>query len=180
LRVRRHLLPVVLLILLSACASAEAVTVTSPPKPSAPMSHPATRMGEVEAAAGEQAAIDRFLAEETARQTARAAADQARAVKARQPAPAPRSAPPTPAAGKWDRVAACESHGNWVTATGNGYEGGLQMDAEFWRTYDGAEFAARPSQASRDQQIVVAERARDGYAGHPARGYSPWPTCGSR
>jgi hypothetical protein len=33
----------------------------------------------------------------------------------------------------WDAVAACESGGNWGTATGNGYYGGLQFTMGTWR-----------------------------------------------
>lgn len=75
----------------------------------------------------------------------------------------------------WDRLAACESGGNWSINTGNGYYGGLQQDMQFWRSYGGPAFAARPDLASREQQIVVAERARDS-----GRGYRPWPTCARR
>mgnify|MGYP002653011121 CR=1 FL=1 len=34
--------------------------------------------------------------------------------------------------GVWDRVAACESGGNWSISTGNGYYGGLQFDNQTW------------------------------------------------
>lgn len=77
--------------------------------------------------------------------------------------------------GVWDRIAECESGGNWATNTGNGYYGGLQMNMQFWHSYGGDEFASRPDLASREQQIVVAERARDS-----GRGYRPWPVCGAR
>lgn len=77
--------------------------------------------------------------------------------------------------GVWDRIAQCESGGNWATNTGNGYYGGLQMNMSFWHSYGGDEYAERPDLASREQQIVVAERARDS-----GRGYRPWPVCGRR
>lgn len=73
--------------------------------------------------------------------------------------------------GVWDRIAQCESGGNWSIRTGNGYYGGLQMDMQFWRTYGGG-VAARPDLASREQQIAAATRARDS-----GRGYRPWPAC---
>lgn len=82
--------------------------------------------------------------------------------------------------GVWDRIAQCESGGNWHDNTGNGYFGGLQMDMEFWHTYDGTKFASRPDLATREEQIIVATRARDGYKHYPARGYGPWPVCGKR
>lgn len=105
--------------------------------------------------------------------------------------PAPRPVTPSGAGAPassgsvWDAIAACESHGNWSTNTGNGYYGGLQENMGFWTTYDGLAFAARPDLASREQQIVVAERARDGYSNRKgehfkARGYTPWPYCGRR
>lgn len=79
----------------------------------------------------------------------------------------------------WDHIATCESHNNWSTNTGNGYYGGLQFDQQTWDAYDGQQFASRPDLASREQQIIVAERVRDGYNSYPARGYTPWPVCGA-
>ena len=72
----------------------------------------------------------------------------------------------------WDALAACESSGHWDDNTGNGYYGGIQADLNFWRSYGGLRFAARPDLASRAEQITVALR------GWRARGSSPWPTCG--
>ena len=77
--------------------------------------------------------------------------------------------PPSP----FDRVASCESGGNWSSNTGNGYYGGLQMTEHFWITYGGLTYAPRPDLASRTQQIVVAMKARDN-----GLGYRPWPNCG--
>ena len=68
-------------------------------------------------------------------------------------------------------LAKCESSGNWAANTGNGYYGGLQFSVATWNGYGGAEFAAYPHQATREQQITVAERLR------AARGYQPWPAC---
>ena len=39
--------------------------------------------------------------------------------------------------GVWDRLAECESGGNWATNTGNGYYGGLQFSLGTWRAYGG-------------------------------------------
>ncbi|MET8539634.1 transglycosylase family protein [Kitasatospora sp. NPDC004799] len=74
----------------------------------------------------------------------------------------------------WDRVAACESSGNWRINTGNGYYGGLQFDQPTWRENGGLAYAPRADLASREQQIAVAEHL----AGR--RGLSPWPVCGAR
>jgi len=71
----------------------------------------------------------------------------------------------------WDDLARCESGGNWAINTGNGYYGGLQFSLGTWQQYGGAEFAAYPHQATREEQIIVAERLR------AARGYAPWPAC---
>ena len=71
----------------------------------------------------------------------------------------------------WDDLARCESGGNWAINSGNGYYGGLQFSLGTWQQYGGAEFAAYPHQATREEQIIVAERL------HAARGYAPWPAC---
>jgi len=68
----------------------------------------------------------------------------------------------------WDRVAQCESGGNWNTNTGNGYYGGLQFSAGTWRAYGGSGSAAG---ASREEQIAVAERVLS------AQGWGAWPVC---
>jgi uncharacterized protein YabE (DUF348 family) len=58
----------------------------------------------------------------------------------------------------WDRVAACESGGNWSINTGNGYYGGLQFSISTWLAYNGGQFASRADLASRAEQITVANR----------------------
>jgi uncharacterized protein YabE (DUF348 family) len=73
--------------------------------------------------------------------------------------------------GVWDRIAECESGGNWAANTGNGYYGGLQFNLGTWQSYGGS---GRPDQNSREQQIAVAERVRDAEGG-----YGAWPVCGS-
>jgi resuscitation-promoting factor RpfB len=71
----------------------------------------------------------------------------------------------------WDKIASCESGGNWAANTGNGYYGGLQFNLGTWHSYGGS---GRPDQQSREAQIAVAERvaAAEG-------GYGAWPVCGS-
>jgi uncharacterized protein YabE (DUF348 family) len=73
--------------------------------------------------------------------------------------------------GKWDRIAACESGGNWAANTGNGYYGGLQFNLGTWHAYGGA---GRPDQQSKGAQIAVAERVAAA-----SGGYGAWPVCGS-
>ncbi|MBP0452709.1 MULTISPECIES: FG-GAP-like repeat-containing protein [unclassified Kitasatospora] len=58
----------------------------------------------------------------------------------------------------WDKVAACESSGNWSINTGNGYYGGLQISEYNWRHYGGTQYAAYPHQATKKEQILVAEK----------------------
>ncbi|MFF8771975.1 transglycosylase family protein [Kitasatospora sp. NPDC015120] len=74
----------------------------------------------------------------------------------------------------WDRVAACESNGNWRINSGNGYFGGLQFDQPTWRANGGLAYAPRADLASREQQIAVADNLA------ARRGLSPWPVCGTR
>ena len=74
----------------------------------------------------------------------------------------------------WDRVASCESGGNWAINTGNGFYGGLQFDYGTWLGAGGGEYAERADLASKAEQIRIAERVR------ADRGLSPWPHCGSR
>jgi hypothetical protein len=109
------------------------------------------------------AAAEAFAAQLSAGGQADAAADPAPAV-----APA---ASAEPASGVWDRIAKCESGGNWSINTGSGYYGGLQMLGSTWRAYGGGQFAPRADLATRAQQITVAERIRADV------GYGAWPAC---
>jgi resuscitation-promoting factor RpfA len=71
----------------------------------------------------------------------------------------------------WDAIAQCESGGNWNTNTGNGFYGGLQFTQGTWKAYGGVGSAQN---ASRDQQIAVAERVLQG------QGIGAWPVCGRK
>lgn len=72
----------------------------------------------------------------------------------------------------WDAIAQCESSGNWSTNTGNGFSGGLQFTQSTWDAYGGQQYAGSANQASRDQQIAVAEKVAQG------QGMGAWPVCG--
>lgn len=74
----------------------------------------------------------------------------------------------------WDRVASCESGGNWAINTGNGFYGGLQFDYSTWLGAGGGQYAQRADLASKREQVLIAERVR------ADRGLSPWPHCGPR
>ncbi|WP_369221961.1 transglycosylase family protein [Streptomyces sp. R39] len=76
--------------------------------------------------------------------------------------------------GVWDRIAQCESGGNWHINTGNGYYGGLQFSASTWRAYGGTAYAATADQASRQAQIAVATKVQH------AQGWGAWPVCSGR
>ncbi|MEU0601714.1 transglycosylase family protein [Streptomyces sp. NPDC006393] len=76
--------------------------------------------------------------------------------------------------GVWDRIAQCESGGNWHINTGNGYYGGLQFAAGTWRAYGGTAYAPTADRASRAQQIAVATRVQQ------AQGWGAWPVCSAR
>jgi hypothetical protein len=101
-----------------------------------------------------------------------------RIVKVGTKAPAPPAPAPAPAANYasgssvWDRIAQCESGGNWAINTGNGYYGGLQFNLSTWHSYGGSGY---PHQNSREAQIAVAERVRAANGG----GYGSWPGCAS-
>ncbi|WP_353080742.1 transglycosylase family protein [Tessaracoccus lapidicaptus] len=68
----------------------------------------------------------------------------------------------------WDRIAQCESTGRWSINTGNGYYGGLQFNLQTWLSVDGDDFAYYPHQATRAEQITVANRL------YEIRGTQPW------
>jgi hypothetical protein len=69
----------------------------------------------------------------------------------------------------WDKIAQCESGGNWATNTGNGYFGGLQFSLGTWQAYGGS---GLPSNASRLTQIAIATKIRNA-----SGGYGAWPAC---
>lgn len=75
----------------------------------------------------------------------------------------------------WDDLAYCESRGNWAANTGNGFGGGLQFmhqrSYSTWNSFGGKEFAENPWEASREEQIVIAERVLD------SSGWGAWPAC---
>jgi resuscitation-promoting factor RpfA len=68
----------------------------------------------------------------------------------------------------WDKLAQCESTGNWSINTGNGFSGGLQFTKSTWRAFGGEGLAHH---ASREEQIIVAERVL------AQQGWGAWPAC---
>lgn len=74
-------------------------------------------------------------------------------------------------ASTWDALAQCESGGNWSINTGNGFSGGLQFTPSTWAAYGGT---GSPENATREQQIAVAERVLAG------QGWGAWPACSAK
>ncbi|WP_445396833.1 transglycosylase family protein [Streptomyces sp. LE64] len=74
----------------------------------------------------------------------------------------------------WDKVAQCESGGNWSINTGNGYYGGLQFSKSTWNAFGGNQYSAYAHQATKEQQIRIAEKVL------ATQGEGAWPTCGPR
>jgi uncharacterized protein YabE (DUF348 family) len=70
--------------------------------------------------------------------------------------------------GVWDRLAQCESGGNWSINTGNGFYGGLQFSLGTWRAYGGS---GMPNKASKATQIAIAKKVQ------ADAGWGAWPAC---
>ena len=81
------------------------------------------------------------------------------------------AAPAAHADTDWDALAECESSGNWGINTGNGFGGGLQFTDSTWRAFGGS---GQPEDASRSEQIQVAERVK------AEQGMNAWPTCSKK
>ncbi|GAA1159280.1 hypothetical protein F4556_001694 [Kitasatospora gansuensis] len=71
----------------------------------------------------------------------------------------------------WERLARCESDGDWHADTGNGFYGGLQIWPPSWQEAGGLRFADRPDRAPRRHQITVAEEIRR------QQGWGAWGHC---
>lgn len=138
------------------------------------------RLGEADleerVAEAKRLEAERKAAEEKARAEARARA-AAEKKKAEAAATAKKNkavkTAPNYASGStvWDRLAKCESGGNWAINTGNGYYGGLQFSLSSWRGVGGSGY---PHQASRAEQIKRGQilQSRGGW-GH-------WPACSKK
>lgn len=80
------------------------------------------------------------------------------------------SAPASQAAdlATWEKLAQCESGGNWSINTGNGFYGGLQFTQQSW---NGVGMTGSPHTASKEAQIEAAERLL------AVQGWGAWPSC---
>lgn len=88
---------------------------------------------------------------------------------AQSPQPAP--APSNYSGDVWDRLAACESGGNWSINTGNGYYGGLQFSLATWQSVGGNGY---PHQNSKAEQI------KRGKILQARSGWGQWPACSAK
>ena len=86
-------------------------------------------------------------------------------------APLLASAPAHADSVNWDAIAQCESGNNWSINTGNGFYGGLQFTQGTWNAYGGGKYASTANQASRSQQIAIADKVLQ------AQGWGAWPVC---
>lgn len=147
-------------------ADSKAISKTASPR--------VTQLPELELAVAQRSVIDRPV-EGVLLTHAAVAAEQAKvaaAVAAAQAAQAAaEKAALTPHTGvNWDGIAECETGGNW-SMSGSSFSGGLGFANTTWRGFGGGQFASNAGYASREQQIVVAERvyARYGLSGWGCR-----------
>ncbi len=77
-------------------------------------------------------------------------------------------------ASDWNRLAQCESGGNWAINTGNGFYGGLQFAQGTWAGFGGTAYAPRADLATPAQQVAIAERVL------ARQGWNAWPACSRR
>lgn len=71
----------------------------------------------------------------------------------------------------WEKLAQCESGGNWSINTGNGFYGGLQFTQQSW---NGVGMSGSPQYASREAQIEAGERLL------AIQGWGAWPACSAK
>ncbi len=71
----------------------------------------------------------------------------------------------------WERLAQCESGGDW--SHDGQFDGGLQFHPDTWTAFGGDEYAPYAHQASKSQQIAIAERVL------AQQGWDAWPACSS-
>lgn len=109
-------------------------------------------------------AVSDSTADELVSEVGAAAAFEEFAAKVAAIPPPP---PPLPNEHIWNAMAQCETGGNWAHY-GPTWSGGLGIYEGTWSEFGGTEFAALPRDATREQQIIVAERIRATY------GFDAW------
>lgn len=116
------------------------------------------------------AELDAFLAEQGRIEAEKAEKERAAAAAASAPKVAPNYDPGD--GSRWDQLAICESGGNWAyPPVAGGFSGGIMFHIGTWRSNGGLEYAPDAYLATREQQIIVAERVL------AASGWRAWPGC---
>lgn len=179
-------LPRALVVALTGLATSAALAATA--LPDDPEVRPAPDMDTASAVApvttplGERIAQDGELAAALHGEVEAAPAPTQAAAAAEPVEPAPEPEPTEPARTVWDDLADCEA-GEWTadggfvegsanwSATAGLFEGGLQFHPGTWDGFRDADMPAAAYDASRAQQIQVAERVLD------AQGWKAWPVC---
>lgn len=124
------------------------------------MRRPTSEMYEALAdIAAVQQYVDALAAEEAAKQAA----------TTRSARPAVYVDPSDPTV--WDQLAHCETRGNWATDSVPGFSGGLGFAHGTWTAHGGGEFAEIAADATREQQIIIAQRVLE------SSGWGAWPGC---
>lgn len=76
----------------------------------------------------------------------------------------------------FDKIAQCESGGNWSINTGNSFYGGIQFTKSSWDIAKASTSASHidyPHHATREQQIEAGKKLKD------IQGWGAWPACTS-
>lgn len=142
-------------------ATRPTISVASPPTTELVFA-PGPDMAAVEAAIADQQLNEYLAGVERDRQAA--------AARAATPRVAPNYDPGD--GSRWDQLAICESGGNWAyPPVAGGFSGGIMFHIGTWRSNGGLEFAPDAYLATREQQIIVAERVLAG------SGWGAWPGC---
>lgn len=81
-----------------------------------------------------------------------------------------RTAPKHVGSSIWDAIARCESGGNWADTRG-GYEGGVHFLHSTWVAAGGRRYAEHAYQATREQQIEIAQSWLE------RTSWAQWPVC---
>ena len=119
--------------------------------------------------AEKQKAAEEAWAEKVAEQ--KAAEERAAAEAAQQRAAVERTASTTLSGSVWDRLAYCETGGDWSMNSGNGFYGGIQFKQDVWVANGGTQYAPMPHMASREEQIIMGKKI------HATAGWGAWPGC---
>ena len=120
----------------------------------------------------EKRQVDAYLSELDQKEKEKEAAARAAASAPKRTAPPSNSWVSADGEGRWDQLAVCESGGNWsYPPISGGFSGGLMFYVGTWRANGGQEFAPDAHLATREQQIIVAERVL------ARSGWRAWPGC---